>query len=224
MDKSESVKELAAALSIAQGQMPAVPMGSVNPFLHNKYANLGDVIKTAQPILAKNGLSYSQSVYTDSGQLGVETIIMHASGEWLSSKMSLAVGDPEKGLSSAQSAGKVITYLRRYTLSAMLGVYADEDADGSEQTKSTAKPAPAAPRTSQQPAAEVIDQLDRDFPPVVTEAKYLAACEVTASDGVRYGDRETDKLVWVANNAKSPAEKKAAANTIIAWRNAHPSA
>ena len=177
MEKSESIKELSAAMAVAQGQMPAVPMGSVNPFLHNKYANLGDVIKTAQPILAKNGLSYSQSVFTEDAKLGVETILMHSSGEWLSSRMAMNIGDTEKGLSSAQSAGKVITYLRRYTLSAMLGVYADEDADGNGNNVSAAKPTvqPAAhvpaPVKKSEPLPQLVEEppmydAERDFPPI----------------------------------------------------------
>jgi len=63
--------------------------------------------------------------------------------------------------------------------------------------------------------------VDLEFPPMPTEADYLAACEVTASDGSKYGERETAKLAWVANNPKTPQDKRDAASTIIAWRNAH---
>ncbi len=66
------------------------------------------------------------------------------------------------------------------------------------------------------------DDLDAAFPPMPTEANYFAACEVTASDGSKYGERETAKLAWVANNPKTPQDKRDAASTIIAWRNAHP--
>lgn len=73
-----------------------------------------------------------------------------------------------------------------------------------------------------------IDQPASDFDdsapnvPSVAEAEYLNACEVTAADGARYGDRTIEHLVWVANNPKSPDEKKRAASIIINWRNAHP--
>jgi hypothetical protein len=162
MEKSESIKELATALSAAQGEMPAVPMGSTNPFLKNKYANLGDVIKTVQPVLAAHGLAVSQAVYCDGPVIGVETILMHSSGEWLSSKMGTVPGD-DKGISQVQAAGKVITYLRRYTLSSVLGVYADEDADGNEN-----KPAPV--KTSQQPAQPQAEPKPAPGQSVITEA------------------------------------------------------
>jgi hypothetical protein len=140
MNKSESIKELASALALAQGEMKAAFMGSVNPYFKSKYASLGDVIDAAKPTLAKNGLSVSQLVTSEQGCIGVTTILMHKSGEWLSSNISLQLND-EKGRSLAKAAGSVITYLRRYALSAILGMYADEDTDGNEHDP---KPKPQA--------------------------------------------------------------------------------
>ena len=139
MQKSESIVELACALAQAQGELQPVKMNSVNPFLKNKYADLGAVIFTSRPVLAKFGLSVSQLVYTESGEIGIETILIHKSGEWLSSRMGLPLGD-EKGKSQAQVAGSVITYLRRYSLASILGMYADEDSDGQHQQPKPAQP------------------------------------------------------------------------------------
>lgn len=79
------------------------------------------------------------------------------------------------------------------------------------------------PRPTQRPAPTFQSgDVDMDFPPLASdEAAYLAACEVTASNGETYGSRETEKLAWVANNPKTPAEKRLAAATIIEWRNSH---
>lgn len=129
MNKSESVVKLAEALSQAQSEMPPAKFNSTNPFLKNKYADLGAIIDTARPFLAKNGLSVSQLTYSEGEQVGVETVLLHKSGEWISGSVSMAVAD-EKGKSSAQVAGSIITYLRRYGLSAILGMYTDEDSDG----------------------------------------------------------------------------------------------
>jgi len=79
-----------------------------------------------------------------------------------------------------------------------------------------------SPKTPQPTPTFQSGDVDMEFPPMHTEADYLAACEVTASDGSKYGERETAKLAWVANNAKTPQDKRDAASTIIAWRNAHP--
>jgi len=144
INKSESIKELAAA----QSQMPAVQMNAVNPFLKNKYADLGAIISTAQPILAKHGLSVSQLPTSEDDHVGVTTMLMHESGEWLSTEMSLSIGE-EKGKSNAQVAGSIITYLRRYSLASMLGMYADEDGDGNAP-----KPQPAKPQAKPEPQPE----------------------------------------------------------------------
>ena len=167
MNKSENITELANALSLAQAEMPAVKMNSVNPFLKIKYADLGAVILTSRPVLAKHGLSISQLVYTDGDEIGIETVLMHKSGEWMASKTGLHLGD-EKGKSQAQVAGSVITYLRRYSLAAILGMYADEDADGNGQTGQAKQattsaqpkqPAPAQAAKGNTPPGNITPQL-----------------------------------------------------------------
>lgn len=162
MQRSEDIGQLAAALAAAQGKMKPAGMNAVNPFLKNTYADLGAVIEAIRPILADNGLSFTQLPETGDGTVTLETVIMHASGQWISSVQAVSV-DAEKGLSSAQITGKAITYLRRYALSAMFGVYADKDDDGNEHVDPETgeirprrlQPAPKATRPQAQPAQDV---------------------------------------------------------------------
>jgi len=153
--KSESIAELAAALAAAQSEMKPALMDKSNPFLKNKYADLGSVIEAARQPLAKHGLAFTQLVTGDAASIGLETMLIHASCQLLSTFVTLPVGDI-KGISLAQGVGSIITYLRRYALAAMLGVYADEDTDGnaSEQKKSPAKPTVKPAQTGPEPAAE----------------------------------------------------------------------
>lgn len=137
--KSEKLDLLASALSKAQAEMPAVPMNAVNPFLKNKYADLAEMIKVASPILAKNGLSISQQPVSVEGQIGVTTTLLHASGQWIEDTISLPLGD-EKGKSLAQVAGSIITYLRRYSYGAIVGLATDEDTDGNQPAKKHEQP------------------------------------------------------------------------------------
>lgn len=137
--KSEKLDLLASALSKAQAEMPAVPMNAVNPFLKNKYADLAEMIKVASPILAKNGLSISQQPVSVEGQIGVTTTLLHASGQWIEETISLPLGD-EKGKSLAQVAGSIITYLRRYSYGAIVGLATDEDTDGNQPAKKHEQP------------------------------------------------------------------------------------
>jgi len=147
MNKSETIGNLAEALSKAQGEIDAAKMNSVNPFLKNRYADLGSVIEAARPALAKHGLSFSQMIGGDAQNVVLETVLMHASGEYISQQVSLPVGE-EKGRSLAQNVGAIVTYLRRYSLSAMLGIYADEDTDG-QQTESKKQQPQAQPKQEQ---------------------------------------------------------------------------
>lgn len=155
MNRSETIGQLAAALAAAQGKMKAASMNAQNPFFKSKYADLGAIIEAIRPVLAENGLSFTQTPFVDSGTVTLETTIMHASGEWLSSAMSVAIAD-EKGMSFVQAMGKAITYLRRYALASMFGVYADEDDDGNESvTKAASKLAGNGKQAQPEPPAPV---------------------------------------------------------------------
>ena len=143
MNKSEIIVELATALGKAQAAFKPVPMNAINPFLKNHYADLGSVIESAKPVLAANGLSIAQLVENDGPMIGVTTILMHTSGQWLQSTMTLPMMD-EKGKSAAQVAGSIITYIRRYSYGAIIGLYTGDDDDGNGKTQSAtvAKPTP----------------------------------------------------------------------------------
>jgi len=136
---SESIKEIASALSKAQSVMGGAKKGSNNPFFKSKYADLGAVIEVLREPFAANGLSYSQFPIFESGSAGVETILMHDSGEWMSSVLLLPVVKHD-----AQGTGSAITYARRYALQSIAGVPAEDD-DGnaaSQQSKTATKAKP----------------------------------------------------------------------------------
>jgi len=157
MRTSDSINELATALSAAQGEMKAAPMTGRNPHLKNKYATLNDIIDTARPVLAKHALAYVQMPTSPDNpeipMIGLTTRLMHKSGEWLEDEMYFPV-DPgsNRAVNPAQVAGSTITYMRRYALAAMLGIVADEDADG-EQPQ-------AKPQPQRQPAPQAAPPVD----------------------------------------------------------------
>lgn len=152
MNHSEQINELAAALAKAQAEMKAADMNATNPFLKNRYADLGSIIEAVRPAIAKHGLAFAQMPTFDGATVTVDTIIMHASGQWLSSTLGVSI-EGEKGLSLAQVMGKAITYLRRYGLSAMFGVYADKDDDGNGAGPDSAQH--VEQRKAQAPAGDV---------------------------------------------------------------------
>lgn len=134
MKHSDSIKNLAEALAKAQAEMPVVQMNATNPFLKNKFADLGAVISASRPVLAKHNLALSQFPTSDGDRIGITSILAHSSGEWVEDTVMLLLSE-EKGKSDAQVAGSIITYLRRYAWSAILGLHADEDTDGQAKAK-----------------------------------------------------------------------------------------
>jgi hypothetical protein len=134
MNKSESIKELASALSKAQGKIKGAVKDSANPFFKSKYADLASVVEAIREAFSANGLSYIQQVSeSEKDEVRVETVLMHSSGEWINCGiLALPVSKAD-----AQGYGSALTYARRYSLSAAVGV-APEDDDGNAATK--AKP------------------------------------------------------------------------------------
>lgn len=130
MLKSDTITALAKALCRAQSQMGGAVKDSANPFFKSKYADLGAVIKAIKEPFAKNGLSYSQFPVSEEGKVGVETILMHESGEWMSERITVPLTKQD-----AQAAGSAITYCRRYALQAIAGIPAEDD-DGNAATSS----------------------------------------------------------------------------------------
>lgn len=124
-EKSETVGELAKALSHVQSSLRPAIKDSNNPFFKSKYADLNSVWDSCRELLAANELSVTQLPSGDDESVIVTTMLMHSSGEWVSS----AVRARPKA-SDPQAIGSAITYLRRYGLAAVVGIVADEDDDG----------------------------------------------------------------------------------------------
>ena len=141
MNKSESIASLSKALVLAQSKFPQVTFNSTNPYYNSSYADLGAVIQTAKPIMAECGLAVSQLVEGENSHVGITTILLHESGEFISSFVTI----PVEGKNIAQESGKAITYLRRYALSAILGLFSDADNDGNDSHKDQPKQDQKAP-------------------------------------------------------------------------------
>jgi hypothetical protein len=123
MNKSDSIKELATALALAQGTIENASKNATNPAFKSKYADLAEIINTVRPVFSEHGLSVVQFPSFDAGVASVETVVMHKSGEWMSGIASAPITKQD-----AQGVGSAITYLRRYSLAAVAGI-AQEDED-----------------------------------------------------------------------------------------------
>ena len=127
MQRSEQINELAAALAKAQGQMQSAKKDAENPFFKSKYADMDSVVSAIKEPLASNGLSYSQVLDIGEDGVYVETILMHASGQWISGRLKMPVAKPN----DPQALGSASTYCRRFALQSIVGVPAgDDDGEG----------------------------------------------------------------------------------------------
>lgn len=129
MNTSESIGEISQALVMfqAKAQNPAkLHTADTGKFSYN-YAALPDIIEQLRPLLAEHGLAVLQNVGSENGVVTVKTLLVHKTGEWMESD---AFGLPAG--STPQNAGGAVTYGRRYSLTALLGLAADEDDDGAQ--------------------------------------------------------------------------------------------
>ena len=134
MKQSEQINELAAALAKAQAVMPKAKMSGVNSRFADKatgktgaYATLDDIRDAVKDTLTANGISYTQHPYSINGEVGVETMLIHSSGQFMRSRFGVpsAKHDP-------QSYGSLLTYVRKFALAAAAGVSTQEDTDADE--------------------------------------------------------------------------------------------
>ena len=95
------------------------------------YASYDAIVKTINPIMAKNGLGFTQLIEKDEdNRNSIRTIIFHFdSGETLESTIAIPQGISLKGMNQFQVDGSSFTYYKRYGLSSMLGIITDKDLD-----------------------------------------------------------------------------------------------
>jgi len=133
-NKSETITEIAKALMQFQSQCPVLQKSSQG--YGYKYADLPSIVSTINPILKECGLCFTQLTGSDNDKVSVTTLLIHAkSGEYFETTISSSVKGAAK-MSEIQAAGSIITYLRRYSLSSILGIVTDEDVDGHIQKPS----------------------------------------------------------------------------------------
>jgi hypothetical protein len=163
MQTSETVSKLYEALSMAQGEIEDAKKDTENKFFNSKYADLASVWDACRLPLSKNGLCVMQAPFnTEIGEVGVTTILAHKSGEWSRSdiKLKVTTNDPQK-------IGSLISYLRRYSLMAMIGVaQKDDDDDGNKASHDTPPDwFPDVPPKKASPPPVILPPLPNSKPP-----------------------------------------------------------
>jgi hypothetical protein len=139
---SRTLKHIARALSLAQRELenpPARHEGQIRRPLTTgasllepyRYVSLSDGLALIRPVLGRHGLSVIQSTRSDAGLglLILQTQLIHESGEWVSSDypmMRLDSMNPD----DPRQTGAALTYARRQSLFALIGIAGQADTDG----------------------------------------------------------------------------------------------
>lgn len=169
MNKSESIVTIAKALATAQSEMGTATKDAKNPFFKSSYADLNAIREAVLPVLNKHKISVLQPTIEVDGQSFVETVLLHESGEFISSITAIIAAKAN----DAQSTGSGISYARRYGLQSFLCVGAEDD-DGEKAMGRNTK----APYVASTPTKTFI-------PPANVKAEIEAAEKPKGGFGVK---------------------------------------
>lgn len=160
MKTSESITKIAPALVFAQQSIKYAIKDSTNPHFKSRYADLGSVIDAIKLSLNDNGIAFIQTpTESQNGTLALCTRLIHNSGEWIEDVATcpLQKNDP-------QGYGSALTYLRRYSLASITGLYQDDD-DGEAARMN---PEDYIKKIN---SSKTIDELQKNYAIVISEVR-----------------------------------------------------
>ena len=117
-----------------QLELGSVPRDGENPHFKSTYPTLDSTLNFIKGPLLRNGFVFYQPTrVTDSGINILDTILRHESGEEIKSSYNLTTTK-----SDPQSQGSMLTYFKRYSILALLGL-ATEDDDGNQASQNESR-------------------------------------------------------------------------------------
>lgn len=159
MERSESIGQLAAALSKAQKSYKPLKKEAYNPYFNSKYADLAAIIEATSDSLCDNELSVIQLPSFKNGKVTVNTMLLHSSGEFISEELPIPVPhqkDKDTGeireKDDPQSISICTSYARRIAQQAILNVSGEDDTDGNAVSGKSQPPPKPLPKVNQKPA------------------------------------------------------------------------
>lgn len=213
--QSEQLGELAKALAAAQGQMENAKKDSKNPHFGSSYADLASVWDACRAALSSNGLAVVQTVAAgDHGAtVTVHTLLLHSSGQFIREALTLPVAQK-----TPQGVGSAITYGRRYSLAALVGI-AQEDDDGNAGSGQQGKQQPRREERPQQaPQGRPATQQRREAPAQGEEKK---AAQEPAKAPQPAGPAPSESAQVAAGKVEVAAEvKQRSARAAALWKKA----
>lgn len=198
MTTSEQVDAISGALAKAQSGMKNAVLNKVNPHFRNRYADLAAIRDAVVPALSVNQIAVTQTLEPTDTTPVVVTRLVHSSGQWIESRC------PLYGIGDMQKMGSAITYARRYSLSAICGISADEDDDGNAAAQPDKPAAAVKPK-----APEGFDDWLIDLEAVADEGTdALQAAWKKSQPYMRKHLTDTNETKWTSIKARAAQVKR----------------
>lgn len=185
MQQSEQIGELVGALAKAQGEITnpeknreVTVKGKTkagDPMTYKfKYATFDNIIDHVRTPLTKNGLWFTQTLQNGDGKYKLLTTLFHSSGQYLQSETPLLVSGADN-----QAFGSALTYMRRYALSALLGIAADDDDDGAgaDKGEDDGKTPSTVKRGEKKPPVPTLEDRRKRFSQALDHAPHVEALD-----------------------------------------------
>lgn len=218
MRTSETTAELIKAMIDAAPEISSI--GKSKQAYGYKYATLDSLIDMLRGALPKHGLWFIQMPTRTGDKSALSTMVIHSSGEWIEDTIEMTDTELQGKANDTQKIGASITYYRRYALSAIFGVSADEDVDGNvnniqrpaAKPQTQARPAEAKPQAQQK--KDPTPYLEADFKKRIESGeteesvlKYYA--DILKTDDVRSIEKLSDVEKSTLANAIYKMKKEA---------------
>lgn len=142
MKTSTTFKEMIPDLIKAQALIKPILKKGENPHFHSDYAEYKDVVEEVKRVLNENSMWLSHPCHiVESGALVMETVVVHTSGEWISNELPVI-----NKAGTDQGLGSSLTYTKRYSLEALMGISTTGDDDGNAATEPKVPPQNTGPK------------------------------------------------------------------------------
>ncbi len=155
MNQSQDIAELVKALIEAEKNFEQITLNKSGQAGQGKfkYADLAEVFNKTKPALKEQGLKVMGTLYTEDGKNILSLKLFHISGQWISSSITLPPS------AKPTEMGAILTYMRRYLYSILLGITAEEDVEGDDLNSTAQSEKPSSKLMSDTEILKLVIQL-----------------------------------------------------------------
>ena len=134
-DSKSSLSGLFGAMAKAQLAVRSVSKDGSNPHFKSSYVTLDSILAGPVKVFNQHGIAIMQLPSLADNRISVRTVLAHANGANIQSDLSLPCD-----LNNPHKVGSTLTYLKRFSLTSILGIPGEEDDDGNAAAGVSSRP------------------------------------------------------------------------------------